>query len=85
MKECQKNNNKNSVKFYEYYDTDDEFIIVMELCDENLVSLIKRIQRTLNLDEIYDLLSQLNNTFKIMYESKIAYRDINLNNILIKY
>ena len=27
MKECQKNNNKNSVKFYEYYDTDDEFII----------------------------------------------------------
>ena len=85
MKECQKNGNKNSVKFYESFETDDEFIIVMELCDENLASLIKRIQRTLNLDEIYELLSQLNNTFKIMYESRIAHRNIKLENILIKY
>ena len=85
MKECQKNGNKNSVKFYESFETDDEFIIVMELCDENLASLIKRIQRTLNLDEIYELLSQLNNTFKIMTTSKIAHRDLKLENILIKY
>ena len=85
MKQCQKNGNKNSAKFYEAFETDNEFIIVMELCDDNLKSLIKRIQRTLNLDEIYELLSQLNNTFKIMYESKIAHRDLKLENILIKY
>ena len=85
MEDCQKNNNKYSVTFYEYYDTEDEFIIVMELCDENLFSLIQRIQKKFNLDEIYDLLFQLNNTFKIMYESKIAHRDLKLENILIKY
>ena len=84
MEICQKNN-KNSVKYYEYYDNDDEFVIVMELCDENLFDLIKRTKKIFSLDEIYNMLSQLNNTFKIMHKNNIAHRDLKLENILIKY
>ena len=42
MQICEANNNKNTVKFYEYFDTEDEFVIIMELCDENMSDLIKR-------------------------------------------
>ena len=28
--------NINSVKFYEFFDTEDKFVIVMELCQNNL-------------------------------------------------
>ena len=34
--------NKNTVKFYECYETDNEFAIVMELCDGSLKDLIKK-------------------------------------------
>ena len=86
MKICsQYNTNNNSVKFYEYYDTEKEFIIVMELCDENLFSLLQERKKGLNKEEIYNIMNQLNNTFKIMVKKKIIHRDLKLENILIKY
>ena len=39
MKICS-NNNENSVKCYEYFMNDDKFIIIMELCDMNLLQLL---------------------------------------------
>ena len=39
MKICS-NDNKNSVKCYEYFMNDDKFIIIMELCDMNLLELL---------------------------------------------
>ena len=79
--------NINTVKYYEYFNTKDEFVIVMELCDNNLVELVKNKKEGLNIDEIYDILNQLNNSFKIMNENKnkIVHRDLKLENILIKY
>ena len=34
-------NNKNSVKYYEYFYMKENFVIIMELCDENLSQIIK--------------------------------------------
>ena len=75
--------NENSVKYYESFETENEFVIIMELCDKSLTQLKKG--RRFNVQEIYELLSQLNNTFKIMNENKIVHRDLKPDNILIKY
>ena len=86
---CMKNlegknqDNKNTVKFYEYFDNEKEFVIVMELCDENLVKHIAN-RGPFNEKEIYELLTQLNNSFKNMKEKKITHRDLKPQNILIK-
>ena len=89
MKICTKNNNSNTVNCYEYFKTEENFVIVMELCDKNLSKLltdkIVKEQKGFNCDEIFEIMSQLNNTFKIMKENNIIHRDIKLENILIKY
>ena len=73
MKICS-NNNNNSVKCYEYFNNENNFVIIMELCDKNLLQLLnKRIKeegKGFNIEEIYDLMIQLNNTFKIMKENR---------------
>ena len=86
MKKCSINNN-NSIKVYDIYNTEEEFVIVMELCDENLMNLLVKKGKDggFYLSEIYNILMQLNNTFKIMSEDKIAHRDLKPQNILIKY
>ena len=83
MKICGENN-ENSVKYYQHFETDNKFFIIMELCDGNLIDFIK-LKKDLNIDDIYEILCQLNNTFKIMKEKHIAHRDLKLQNILFKY
>ena len=77
--------NNNTVKLYEYFDNKDEFAIVMELCDDNLLSSLAKRNEPFNQLEIYDILNQLNNSFKIMSQNQLVHRDINLENILVKY
>ena len=78
--------NVNTVKFYESFESDDKFIVVMELCNTSLLDLFsKRKDKNFSSKEIKDLLLQLNNSFKIMQKNKIAHRDLSLDNILIKY
>ena len=81
---CMKDN-INSIKFYELYDIEKEYAIVMELCDDNLQNILNKRNTGFNKDEIYDILSQLNNTFKIMSQNIIIHRDLKLENILVKY
>ena len=88
MKICS-NNNNNSIKCYEYFNNENNFAIIMELCDLNLSQLLsKRLdkeEKGFNYEEIYEIMNQLNNTFKIMKKNKIIHRDLKLENILIKY
>ena len=77
--------NKNTVKFYEYFVTKNEFAIVMELCDSDLRKVSIEKSKTFKPHEIYDILSQLNNTFKIMAKYNLIHRDIKLENILVKF
>ena len=84
MKLCSKEND-NSVKYYEHFHFKDKFAIVMELCDNNLQSILDERKEGFTCEEIFNIMSQLNNTFKIMYKNKIIHRDIKLDNILVKY
>ena len=80
---CQ--NNINSVKLYEYFENENEFIFVMELVDESLYRFLEKRNQGLNPQEILEILKQLNNTFKIMANNLIVHRDLKLENIYIKY
>ena len=83
--EGKNNENNNTVKFYEYYNNEEELASVMELCDSNLLNYFVDKNRPLTPDEIGDILSQLNNSFKIMKDNELVHLALNLENILIKY
>ena len=88
MKMIEGKNNKNTVKYYEHFENEKLCVIVMELCDcnlEELKNIKEKNNEHFNSDEIYNILSQLNNSFKIMVDNQIVHRDLSLKNILIKY
>ena len=80
----QKDENNNTVEFYEYFHNKNEFVIVMELYDESLNDFLIR-KKHFNSNEIYYILTQINKSFKRMNKLKIVHRDLNLKNILVKY
>ena len=82
MQKCQC---ENSIDIYDYYDKDNEFTIIMELCDDTLFHELCRKKKGFSSNEIKEILLQLNKVFKRMNYYNISHRDIKLNNILIKY
>jgi len=84
MKICS-NENDNSVKYYESFYYQGKLIIVMELCDNSLKRILDDRNDGFTSEQIYNIMGQLNNTFKIMYRNNIIHRVIKLDNILIKY
>ena len=64
MKIC---SNINSVKYYEYFKDENNFVIIMELCDSNLLELLlKKNKEGFSIKEIYEIMTQLNNGLKIL-------------------
>ena len=82
MKKCKC---ENSVEIYDYFDTKEEFVIIMELCDSNLFKELAKTKNGFNVGEIKEILLQLNNVFRLMHQNNIVHRDIKLHNILVKY
>ena len=74
----------NIVRFYEYFINEKEIAIVMELCDIDLFSFICD-REGLKPEGILEILNQLNNTFKIFYENKIIYKNLDIMNIFLSY
>ena len=88
MMEGYNRENENTVKYYDHFDTENEFVIVMELCDDNLMNVfIKRNtqKNPFNVEDIYEILSQLNYSFRMMVAKQLVHRDLKLENILVKY
>jgi hypothetical protein len=77
--------NKNSVKFLGNYDNENEKIIVMEKCDQNLYEFIKKRGKALTVEEIKLKFEGLNELFKSIQRKDIIHRDLKLENFLIKY
>ena len=68
--------------YEQYFQTDDEFCIVEELCDGDLLRLKNK--KKFNAKEIYQVFNQLNNTFKIIKEYDLYVKDLRLEEILYK-
>ena len=76
--------NENSVKLIEVIESSNYFYIVMEYCEYNLLSYLNIKRNTpLSINEIKKVLTDLNNTFKIMLKENLIHRDLKPNNILI--
>ena len=82
MKKC---NCENSVNFYFYFETQNNYNIVMELCDGDLNKELNKRPNGFCVNEIRYIMSQLNNAFKKMTSNNIIHRDLKIGNILIKY
>ena len=57
---------ENSVRLIQTLETENNFNIVMELCDTDLLIHLNKSPTPFNVDEVRDIFSQLNNVFKIM-------------------
>ena len=83
--EGENQDNKNSVKYYEYYNTAENFIIVMELCDDDMLNYLSKNPKDLNKEKKYEIINQINNTLKIMIEKGVTHFNLTLDKILLKY
>ena len=81
MRKC---NCENSVKLIKYFETRNNYNIVMELCDSDLLNFSMN-RNPFSVDEVRETFIQLNKVFKIMNKNNIVHRDLKLGNILIKY
>ena len=76
---------ENSIRLIKNTETENNFNIVMELCDSDLLCFLNQSPIPFSVDEVRDTFLQLNNVFRIMQKNKIIHRDLKLGNILIKF
>ena len=82
MQKCACNN---SIKFIKEFQTQNNYNIIMELCDTDLLVYLYERPRPFTADEIRNTFLQLNNAFRKMSQNNIVHRDLKLGNVLIKF
>ena len=76
---------ENSVQFIDFFQSINNYNVLMDLCNEDLYKYLKTKNSGLPIEEVKNILLQLNNVFKKMYNHKIMHRDLKLQNIMIKF
>ena len=79
--------NYNTLKIFNFFETEEEFILILNYCDTNLEKLVNERYKNkkMPLKDIKLLFLELNNGFRNIYEENVIHRDIKINNILIEY
>ncbi len=73
----------NSVEYFDHFDDQDFYYIVMEKCDEDLKSYINKNKGGISDSMIKYILLQLNEAFKMMRSKNQIHRDLKPQNILL--
>ena len=79
--------NYNTLKIFNFFETEEEYYLIFNYCDTNLEKYVKENYPNgkMPIDKIKLLFLELNNGFRNIYEENVIHRDIKINNILIEY
>ena len=80
-------NNYNTVKLFNFFENNEQYILVFNYCDTTLEKYVEEHypNKIMPLEDIKKLFLELNNGFKNLYLENVIHRDIKINNILIEY
>ena len=80
-------NNYNTIKLFNFFETNEQYILIFNYCDTTLENYVKDHYENgiMPLEDIKKLFLELNNGFKNLYLENVIHRDIKINNILIEY
>ena len=80
----QLNNKENIIQLIDFYENEDSYYIIMELCDCDLSQYLKE-NYPLNIDLIQNIMKQIIKGYFNIYKLDIQHLDLKLQNILVKY
>ena len=75
---------ENYISIKEIIEEREFYYIVMELCLCNIEEYLKIKGEPFSINEIFEMLTQINNTFKIMHKEKMIHKNLKLSNLLLK-
>ena len=76
---------ENSINLLKEFQTQNNYNIIMELCDTDLLVYLYERPNPFSADEVRETFAQLNNAFRKMSQYNILHRDLKLGNVLIKF